>query len=415
LEEKSEWLVKENPDPSQPEQPVEPPKVNVPTDKGTYKIGDRVKVVGEITGIQSNNDFPASSREVSIKILDPHGNTYNSIKTPLEPDDEFVGYLDMADTPGYHRIIASFMDDGTFYDAETSFSVTAAEKPIPMELMTILAIGGPAGFASYKMLKSKPKPKPKADILRLGIECGIEEANRTKINEFGSLHFTCNSRKIEEKFTSIWSVIQESREKARQLQNVKEFSDWCKEAKEDPNLVVSKISDEIIGKLLSCARPFFTNLLLDDICLKSQYNILNKNNNLQRVEAMNSYAQHKLQFLMKPIHPYVEIALLVNEIKKSAAKLVFKVETCVYINKIEASSSSTGIRINTQGLNVSLAFSISKLCISHFSKPIDLAIPLGEKEFLINELNLDKCMEVPNKSAVGTYSYTQSRYMKYEV
>lgn len=202
----------------------------------------------------------------------------------------------------------------------------------------------------------------------------------------------------------IWSIIQESREKARQLQNVKEFSDWCKEAKEDPNLVVSKISDEIIGKLIECTRPLFTNSLLDNICLESRYNFLNKNNKLQQSEAMNSYVQHKLQFLMKPIHLYVEIALLVNEIKKSAIKLVFKIETCVYINKIEVPSTPTNIRINSQGLNASVIFSISKLCISHFSKPIDLKIPLGKREFLINELNLTKCMEVRNKNSIGINS-----------
>ena len=132
-------------------------------------------------------------------------------------------------------------------------------------------------------------------------------------------------------------------------------------------------------------KPYYTKVFLVGIGFNSKFSIFDsydKNRSLpvqlggQKLEKnennKKSSAQFDLKFNINPIHPYIEVALLLNGVKQSAAKLVFRINSYVNINKGEVSSilqqGSSSNSLN--GFKVTLEFYISKLDVSYFNNVV---------------------------------------------
>jgi hypothetical protein len=176
-----------------------------------------------------------------------------------------------------------------------------------------------------------------SDSFELRIDCIIEERNN-QVREVDTRLLSNEVQGVEDQFMSALSLFQEAKTKVKELQKVKEFSDWCREVKEDPNLLLSGIVDKFAKELLAYTKPFYTMVFLESIGISSQFQILNSSN-YKKLQPQyengngkrNRSVHYNLEFQTVPIHPYIEATLLMNGIKQSSFKLVFKIETLIKV------------------------------------------------------------------------------------
>jgi hypothetical protein len=238
---------------------------------------------------------------------------------------------------------------------------------------------------SHKKGKEQ-KEEQKLHVIRLAINCGLENIIE-EAKEIENLQSINEIKRIEKEFRTVLGAILEGREKLKKLQKAKDFVEWCREAKEDPNTIISKISNDIIGNFIGCIEPYFASLFLKSISIESQTVIINNDKDTKDQTNQNRYVNFNAKFNLKPLEPFIKLTLLIDEVPTSSVRLIFSIDTSVSMKNAKVYSTNEGTKIVVDSINIVLQLSFSRLVISHYlNKSIEMPIVLGKKEFGIKSL-----------------------------
>jgi hypothetical protein len=251
-------------------------------------------------------------------------------------------------------------------------------------------------------------------IIELRIGCGlenlevIERETSKKDNEIiGEL------TELEQKFSYVMNKVLETREKLKIIQGDAEFIEWCQEAEEDPDKVLSKISEDVIGKFLGSIEPYFQNLMLSQISVESDISVTK--DSPKRI-------RKNITFHLKPIQAYIELAVYSDGERVSSAKLIFSVNSYVKIKNLTVyledvnrypdkqkkkqqeqqqhrrapypdqkvsnnnNSNALGRRIRVENLLIGIRVQLTKMKIGDVEKTIEPSIEIGKKEAEIKDI-----------------------------
>jgi hypothetical protein len=251
---------------------VSPPisSIEINADKPVYDPKEPVEISGQITNIVNDRS------DVFIEVYGPGDKQIFSQTVLANPDGSFFTSFDLNNNEineGTYTAIASYVGEND----EITFEV---EAPLPAEVIvaatgaTVAAVGGGVVLlykqGYLKGSKHIPKktqediehPKTKTDnplpIIELRIECGLENSEMVKIQDSKNDNEIIGElTEIEQKFSQTINKILENRKKIKNIQKDIDFIKWCQEAKEDPNKILSKISEDVIGKFLSSIELIF--------------------------------------------------------------------------------------------------------------------------------------------------------------
>ncbi|MGA7368470.1 MAG: hypothetical protein WBX01_05025 [Nitrososphaeraceae archaeon] len=130
---------------------------------------------------------------------------------------------------------------------------------------------------------------------------------------------------LEQKISEGINKILESRKKLKSIQKDVEFIKWCGEAKEYPNKILSKISQDVITKFLSSIEPYFQNMMLSQISIESDISV---------TEDKPKEIKKNITFSLIPIHAYIELVVYHNGVRISSTKFIFALNTYVKIKNL---------------------------------------------------------------------------------
>jgi hypothetical protein len=387
---------------------IDEPSVQVNTDKSVYGTTEQVGLSGQVTNTVAENS------ELFIEMYGPDNKQVFSQYLPLSSDGSFTHSLDLSnrESPsGTYRVVASYekaSDEATF---EYGISPNPMLPIIPQEAAIaggIIAVtGGGAGLFLHKHgylkglsgktgedLAEKLDPESDIDspIIEVRIECGLEnpEMIRRESSKNGNM-ITGEITELEQKLNEGVNKILDSRKKLKIVQKDAEFIKWCKEAKENPNKLLSKISQDVIGKFLSSIEPHLQNLMLSKISVESDISI---------TEDRPKEIKKNITFSLVPIQAYIEFVVYSNGLRVSSTKFVFTVNSYVKIKNLNIhlarvnllyentanGKSSTGKRIEIENLLIGLNIELSKLKIGLLEKAIEPPLEIGKKEAEIKNL-----------------------------
>lgn len=334
---------------------------------------------------------------------------------PLSSDGYFTHSLDLSDSKspsGTYRVVASYekaSDEVTFEYGNSQNQMLPIIPPEAAIAGGLIAVtGGGAGAFLYKHgyfkgLSGKTGEEELAEkldsesdvespITEVRIECGLEDPEMVK-REITKFHkpITGEVTELEQKLNEGVSKILENRKKLKFVQKDVEFIKWCKEAKENPNKLLSKISQDVIGKFLSSIEPHLQNLVLSKISVES---------NISVTEDRPKEVKKNITFSLIPIQAYVELVVYTNGLRVSSTKFVFTMNSYVKIRNlivhlakvnllyenITSEKSSTGKRVEIENLLIGINVELSKLKIGLLEKAIEPPIGLGKKEAEITNL-----------------------------
>ena len=125
-----------------------PMSISVNTDKDQYQVGDTLKISGEVTGVNFNEDLP-----VSIAFSDPNNQRLGPINISLQPNGQYADYMKMGDIPGEYTVTAVY---DTLNNDRTFYLTTPVITPFPtFGLMATVAVLATVGIVGYKMYKQR--------------------------------------------------------------------------------------------------------------------------------------------------------------------------------------------------------------------------------------------------------------------
>jgi hypothetical protein len=285
---------------------------------------------------------------------------------------------------------------------------------------TFAAIIGAGSYAAVKKAHTKhsksqeknsdkQEEQQKLHVIRLAIEFGLETIDRTgkRIQGIGQPPYDSDIIRVGQESKKALEAIFEGRQKLKKLQEATEFVNWCKDAKEDPDKIVSKISDDVIARFLDCIEPYFSYFLLDGLTIETESNMIeNRNNNPNKKIADPEKDKEKeknvkfnAKFALKRLEPFIKFTLLIDEIPGSSLSLIFVIKTDVNIKNARLYSAansgshnnggSEGLRMEIEKIVIVLNLSFSRFVISHYlSNSIEMPISLGTREFVIERARL---------------------------
>jgi hypothetical protein len=250
-------------------------------------------------------------------------------------------------------------------------------------------------------------------IIELRIGCGLEnlevikrETSKKDNEIIGEL------TELEQKFSYVMNKVLETREKLKIIQRDAEFIEWCQKAEEDPDEVLSKISEDVIGKFLGSIEPYFQNLMLSQISVESDISVTK--HSPKRI-------RKNITFHLKPIQAYIELAVYSDGERVSSAKLIFSVNSYVKIKNLTVyledvnryqdkqkkkqqeqqqhrrapypdqkvsnnNSNALGRRIRVENLLIGIRVQLTKMKIGDVEKTIEPSIEIGKKEAEIKDI-----------------------------
>ena len=188
--------------------------------------------------------------------------------------------------------------------------------------------------------------------------------------------------------------------------------EWCEEAREDPDKILSKISEDVIGKFLGSIEPYFQNLMLSKISVESDISVTK--DSPKRI-------RKNITFSLKPIEAYIELVIYSDGQRVSSTKFIFTITSyvkiknlTVYLEKVnrdqaqqeqqqqeqeqqapppyrdkKVSSSSNALRrrIKVENLLIGIRVQLTKMKIGNLEKKtMEPPLDIGKKEAEIESI-----------------------------
>jgi len=315
---------------------VNEPSIVVNTVKPFYSIGDKVGIFGRV-------DNMGEESNVFVEVRDPFGNPMPmfSVNVPITSDGSFMTSYDFKniDINGTYTAFAIYPNatgkDSVFFEYGLITGGSGTEY-VAVTTGTIAALGAGAIFlykqGYFKRIEQLIKggsqngetPDIPVPVVYVGIECGLENPELPKKEILYPIEASEINR-LEQAFSTAVDDILKNRKVIKKVQDDFEFIKWCKEAKENPKKVLSKISDDIMNKFLSSISPYFGNLIVSEISVES---------NVSATRDKHKRIKKSVQFSLVPIEPYIEFVLYVNTQRMSSAKFIFTIETNVEVKNL---------------------------------------------------------------------------------
>jgi hypothetical protein len=224
---------------------------------------------------------------------------------------------------------------------------------------------------------TKKEDVPQADI-RIEIQMGI--INPINYSDKNNVNLIGDATAIEQNVSRSIDIIQNAREKIRKFEKDKEFINWCIQNKQKPKVILSKITNDHIDKLIELIKPYLINEIIKNISLTVDYEKKELNMELELVAILS----------------YIEIAIYAAEMKITSTRVTFTLKIIGNISEsipstatIKSSDMDTinkGKKIEINDLTINLEFVISEILIGKIKKILDPVIKIGEKHFNIKKL-----------------------------
>jgi hypothetical protein len=380
-----------------------PVSIEINSDRPVYDLNEPVEISGRVTNMVNEES------DVLIEVNGPDGQDFFSEAVAINSDGSFSTSFNLNDqiNEGTYTAVASHA--GATEDI--TFEVGAPPPPVAPIIVTgatIAAAAGGGGVLLYKKVyvkHTKPHDSGILSTIYLQIECGLENSEVIKReSNMGYKTITGELTEVEQKFSQAINKILENRKKIKSVQKDVDFIKWCREAKEDPNKILSKISEEVIGKFLSSIQPYFQNLMLSQISVESDISV--SKDRPKRIK-------ENITFSLNPIQAYIALVVYNNGAPVSSTKFIFSINTYVKIKNLTVylekatghqaqlklpeqqvlyrdekggNNESVGRRrIEIEGLLFGISIELSKIKIAHIEKTIEPPLGLGKKEVEIKK------------------------------
>ena len=387
---------------------VNPPSIEVSTDKPNYNLYENVEVSGRIGNI-------GTVSEVFIQIYEPGGKQVFSKSVPISSDGSFTNSFDFRniDINGTYTAFAIYPNATGKTSADFRYGLsTVGFNTGNMAIATGTAAAvGLGGILLYKqgtirrIIDShrnvgEKGQGPSIPVMYVGIECGLEnfespKKQSTSHNGIGAQEII----KLEQGFSKAVDDILKNRRVIKNVQKDIDFVKWCKEAKENPGKIISKVSDDVINKFLSGVSPYFRDLILTEINVESDISI---------TRDRHKKIRKSMQFNLVPIEPYIEFVLYINTQRVSSTKFIFTVETRLEVKNLAVTmaKSDTNVKniskeekpeenydkkISIESLIIEIAIEFSRLKIGPIEKEIAPPIIIGTKKIELKKFGSSPC------------------------
>ncbi len=303
-----------------------------------------------------------------------------------------------ADQQGSKNIVARLIVSGREEAASTPYAISL-ERPMdltgPIVASAVAVAGGLGGLKLYqnsranKSLRSRKPPTSVQVVFNYGIESNNVELkpDEFKKNESAS---DADLKKIQDGFqTTLGNSISQVRDALNYAKQTIDIVNFCREAKEEPDNFLSRISDTAFAEMLKAVGPFLGNFFIEEISVGTELRIIE--------QASNKQALFDVDIQMKPIRPFIEAALLINGVKTEAAKFVFEINSLVQIKKLQLTATGDGLKRDLEDINVKLEVLFSSVSVLHAGRPVSLTggkhllnkpIQLTKREFKLSSLSL---------------------------
>jgi ribosomal protein L40E len=222
--------------------------------------------------------------------------------------------------------------------------------------------------------------------------------NSSQYHDYGGNH---SQNKLGQLLSSFFSYAIEGNEKLSQLEGVKTTMDWYKEQKEfreklneqESNkgaAILSTVTNKMIKTLLDEVEPYYTQLIIEAIGVKTQY----KEGSIE--------TNFRIGYI--PVRPYVEYVKLHNKQKISSIKLIFQLDTNTTIEKLKIHTNREGNKlIDIERISIGLELFLLEVRISsaYISLPINSfngKLKLAKKEFKISNFSFPYLRRSEQKS-----------------
>jgi hypothetical protein len=312
-----------------------------------------------------------------------------------------------ADQQGSKNIIARLIVSGREEAASTPYPISLGR---PMDLtgpIVASAAAVAAGLGGLKLYQSsranKPSRKsrkPPASV-KIVFNYGIESNDDEKSDEFKKNESASDAdfKKIQDGFqTTLGNSISQVRDALNYAKQATDIVNFCREAKEEPDNFLSRISDTAFAEMLKAVGPFLGNFFIEEVNVGTELRIL---------DTANKQALFDVDVQMRPIRPFIEAALLVNGVKSEAARFLFEINSLVQIRKLQLTATGDGLKRDLEDINVKLEVLLASVSVIHAGRPVSLTsgkhllnkpIRLTKREFKLSSLSLrgaDKSITSP--------------------
>jgi hypothetical protein len=367
--------------------------IELRTSKPAYNPNEQIQVVGEIKNLASDVNT------LFLEVYAPEGKRALYRDVSVNPDGTFSDSFDLNNKTNNGRYLAHVAYASA--DKEISFDygtpIGGIYQPIIATGIGIAVVAG-GGFLLHKHgyvqrieqlfnNDSQNQQTSNLPVIYVGVECGLENAEILKEPELNRNAIGQGIVRVEQTFSKAMDDILQNRKAIKNVQKDIDFVKWCREAKENPNKILSKISDDILNKLLSSMSTYFGNLIVREINVDTDVSV---------TKDKRKKIRKNVQFNLVPIEPYIEFVLYINSQRISSAKFIFTIETNVEVKNLDVNMTKTKStveetlqdrleqtydkKISIESLIFAITVEFSKLRIAHIEKNISPPIIIGTKK-----------------------------------
>jgi hypothetical protein len=378
-----------------------PVSIEINSDRPVYDLNEPIEISGQVTNMVNEES------DVLFKVNGADGQEAFSEAVAINSDGSFFTSFNLDDqiNEGTYTVVASHAGATDEYTFEVG-APPPSVAPIIVTGATIAAVAGGGGVLLYKKVyvkHTKPHDNEILSTIYLQIECGLENSEVIKKEgSKGGKTITGELTELEQKFSQAINTILENRKKIKNVQKDIDFIKWCNKAGEDPNKILSKISEEVIGKFLASIQRDFQKLLLSQISVKTDISVTKDSPN--RIK-------NNITFGLIPIQAYIALVVYNNGAPVSSTKFIFEINSyikiknlTVYLEKLNIQQAQlkqqleqqtqyrdeeTGNdddhrlgrrKIEIEGLLFEIGIEFSKIKIGSIEKNIEPPVHLGKKE-----------------------------------
>ncbi len=301
---------------------------------------------------------------------------------------------------GSKNIVARLIIGGRQEAASAPYPISPG-KPTDLTLPIVASVAAAAGglgalklYQNSRANKSSRGRKLAASV-KVVFNYGIEKNDlELKPDEFKKSDSASDAdlNKIKDGFqTTLGNSISQVKEALSYAKQATDIVNFCREAKEEPDNFLSRVSDIAFAKMLEAVGPFLGNFFIEEISVGTQLRIVE--------QASSKQALFDVDVQMKPIMPFIEAALWVNGVKTEAARFVFEINSLAQIKKLQLAATGDGTATSLEDINVKLEVLLASISVVHAGKPVSLTagkhllnrpIKLTKREFKLSSLLLKR-------------------------
>jgi len=321
--------------------------IDVHTSKPAYNLNEQVQVAGQIKNLASRVNT------LILEVYSPDGKRALYRDVYVNPDGTF-GHsfnLNNSENNGTYRAHVAYATASNEINFDYGVPISGIYEPVVASGISIAAAAG-GGFllnkhGIFKRIRdlfrnggsSEHGPEP-VPVFYVAIECGVENPELTKKQTLSDSRLEIQDiAKLEQGFSKAVDDILKNRKVIKKVQKDFDFIKWCKETKENPNKILSKVSDDIVNKFLSSMSPYFSNLILSELSVESD---------ISATRDRHKKIRKSIQFNLVPIEPYIEFVLYVNTQRMSSAKFIFTIKTNVEVKNLTVNMTATDTNVEVK-------------------------------------------------------------------